>query len=153
MLFARPELYDMLFSKVPKEKIHMSKKILSFQQNHEGVMLRFSDNTTIHGDILVGADGAHSAVRQHLYKTLDKQGLLPKVDSKSMNKGYISLVGTTESLDPSKYPCLADPACEISFVIGDKNTPYTVSHKLCFLIREQQRIRHPTVLTIVTCSS
>ncbi|KAF9297732.1 hypothetical protein BGZ91_010107, partial [Linnemannia elongata] len=52
ILFARPELYDMLFNKIPKEKLHMSKKVLSFQQNHEGVMVRFSDNTSIHGDIL-----------------------------------------------------------------------------------------------------
>ncbi|KAH7058039.1 hypothetical protein BKA57DRAFT_519232 [Linnemannia elongata] len=125
LYFARPELYDMLFKKIPSEKIHMSKKILSFQQNHEGVMLRFSDNTTIHGDILVGADGAHSSVRQHLFKTMDKQGLLPKVDTQSMTKGYISLVGTTDALDPAIYPCLNDPKCEVTFVIGDKNTPYT----------------------------
>ncbi|KAF9114753.1 hypothetical protein BGX30_006492, partial [Mortierella sp. GBA39] len=125
LFFARPELYDMLFKQIPSERIHMSKKILSFQQNHEGVMLRFSDNTTVHGDILVGADGAHSAVRQHLYKTLTKEGLLPKSDTKAMTKGYISLVGTTNELDPAKYPCLTEPKCEVTFVIGDKNTPYT----------------------------
>ncbi|KAG0376821.1 hypothetical protein BGX24_007164 [Mortierella sp. AD032] len=104
ILFARPELYSMLFKQIPKDKIHMSKKVLSFQQNHEGVMLRFGDNSTIHGDILVGADGAHSAVRQHLYKTLDKQGLLPRSDNVEMTRGYISLVGTTDSLDPDRYP-------------------------------------------------
>ncbi|KAG0281194.1 hypothetical protein BGZ95_006020 [Linnemannia exigua] len=125
ILFARPELYDMLFRKIPSNKIHMSKKVLSFQQNHEGVMLRFSDNTTVHGDILVGADGAHSAVRQHLYKTLDKQGLLPKADTKSMNKGYISLVGTTDALDPVKYPGVARKDSESFYIIGDKKTPYS----------------------------
>ncbi|KAF9903441.1 hypothetical protein EC991_003814 [Linnemannia zychae] len=123
--FGRPDLYNMLFKKIPSEKIHMSKKVLSFQQNHEGVMLRFSDNTTVHGDILVGADGTHSSIRQHLYKTLDQQGLLPKEDTKEMSKGYISLVGTTDALDPAKYPCLTQRECEVSFVIGDKNTPYT----------------------------
>ncbi|KAK3839486.1 MAG: hypothetical protein JOS17DRAFT_729270 [Linnemannia elongata] len=125
ILFARPELYDMLFKKIPSEKIQMSKKILSFQQNHEGVMLRFSDNTTTHGDILVGADGAHSAVRQHLYKTLDKQGLLPKADTKDMSRGYISLVGTTGELDPAKFADLEHEECMNMFIIGDKNTPYT----------------------------
>ncbi|KAG0281196.1 hypothetical protein BGZ95_006022 [Linnemannia exigua] len=125
LLFARPALYDMLFKQIPSEKIHMSKKILSFQQNHEGVMLRFSDNTTVHGDILVGADGAHSSVRQHLHMILDQQGLLPKVDLKSMKKGYISLVGTTDTLDTAKYPFLTKPECETAFIIGDKNTPYT----------------------------
>lgn len=89
-------------------------------------MLRFSDNTTLHGDILVGADGAHSSVRQHLYKTMDQQGLLPKSDNKNMNKGYISFLGTTGPLDPAKYPAVLDPACENNFMIGDGATPYTV---------------------------
>ncbi|KAF9105915.1 hypothetical protein BGX29_011031 [Mortierella sp. GBA35] len=51
----------------------MSKSVSSFQQNHEGVMLRFSDNTTVHGGVLVGADGAHSGVRQRLFKALQTQ--------------------------------------------------------------------------------
>ncbi|KAF9279309.1 hypothetical protein BGZ88_012815 [Linnemannia elongata] len=125
VLFARPELHDMLLNKIPKKKLHMSKKVLSFQQNHEGVMIRFSDNTSIHGDILVGADGAHSAVRQHLYKTLEKEGLLPKSDTKPMSKGYISLVGTTNELDPVKYPGVLDEDSEAFYMVGDKDTPYT----------------------------
>ncbi|KAG9070427.1 hypothetical protein KI688_007963 [Linnemannia hyalina] len=124
-LFPRPELHEMLLRKIPTEKMHLSKKILSFQQNHEGVMVRFSDNTTIHGDILVGADGAHSAVRQHLYKTLEKQGLLPKTDNQSMRKGYISLVGTTKELDPERYPDVLKDDCQTYGIIGDGNTPYT----------------------------
>ncbi|KAG0281198.1 hypothetical protein BGZ95_006024 [Linnemannia exigua] len=125
ILFARPELYDMLFKKIPSDKIHMSKKVLSFQQNHEGVMLRFSDNTTVHGDILVGADGAHSSIRQHLYKTLDKEGLLPKADTKAMSKGYISLVGTTEGLDAAKFPGVDREDSDCFYVIGDKKVPYS----------------------------
>ncbi|OAQ29370.1 FAD/NAD(P)-binding domain-containing protein [Linnemannia elongata AG-77] len=125
ILMARPDLYNMLYKLIPPHKIHLSKKVFSFQQNHEGVMLRFSDNTTVHGDILVGADGAHSAVRQHLHKTLDKQGLLSKADTKAMNKGYISLVGTTDELDPAKYPGALEEDSESFYIIGDKKTPYT----------------------------
>ncbi|KAF9900791.1 hypothetical protein EC991_006894 [Linnemannia zychae] len=125
ILFARPELYDMLFKKIPSEKIHLSKKVLSFQQNHEGVMLRFSDNTTVHGDILVGADGAHSSIRQHLYKTLQKEGLLPKSDTKPMSKGYISLVGTTDGLDPAKFAGVDRDDSDCYYVIGDKKVPYS----------------------------
>ncbi|KAF9916735.1 hypothetical protein FBU30_001176 [Linnemannia zychae] len=140
ILLARPELYDMLLKQIPPEKIQLSKKVLSFQQNHEGVMIRFSDNTTIHGDILIGADGAHSAVRQHLYKTLDKEGILPKSDTKEMTKGYISVVGTTEPLDTKKYPGLLKDDSETYFMIGDKNTPYTwvtfsvPGNKICWCV-------------------
>ncbi|KAG0293464.1 hypothetical protein BGZ96_002806 [Linnemannia gamsii] len=125
ILFARLELQDMLFKKIPSSKMHMSKKIVSFQQDAEGVTVRFGDDTTSHGDILVGADGAHSTVRQHLYKSLAKKGILPKTDNKEMSRGYISLVGTTEALDPAKYPGVLDEDSESYFVVGDKDTPYT----------------------------
>lgn len=117
----------MLFRKIPSTKIHLSKKIVSFDQDQDGVTLSFDDNTTARGDILVGADGAHSAVRKHLFKTLLKEGLLPKDDTKEMNKGYVSLVGTTNALDPVRYPGLLEKDSESHYIIGDKKTPYTVS--------------------------
>ncbi|KAF9088614.1 hypothetical protein BGX23_007235 [Mortierella sp. AD031] len=125
LLFARPVLYDLLFNKIPRHKIHLSKKLTTFDQDSDGVVVHFADGSSAKGDILVGTDGAHSGVRQHLYKTLDQQGFLPKVDTESMNKGYISLLGTTDPLDPAKHPQLNNPDCEISFVIGDNTTPYT----------------------------
>ncbi|KAG9061276.1 hypothetical protein KI688_007614 [Linnemannia hyalina] len=128
VLFSRPELHAMLFKKIPKEKLHMSKKIVTLDQDQDGVTVTFDDNTTARGDILVGADGAHSSVRQHLYKTLEKEGLLPKSDTEDTNKGYISLVGTTNALDPVKYPGVLEKESESYFMFGDKDTPYTVSY-------------------------
>jgi 2-polyprenyl-6-methoxyphenol hydroxylase-like FAD-dependent oxidoreductase len=127
ILFSRPELHDLLLKQIPSEKMHMSKKIVSFEQDDDGITLAFGDNSTARGDILVGADGAHSAVRKHLHEVLDKQGLLPKSDTKEMPKGYISLVGTTDALDPAIYPGVLKEDSESYYVIGDKNTPYTVS--------------------------
>ncbi|KAG9061265.1 hypothetical protein KI688_007603 [Linnemannia hyalina] len=126
VLFARPELQDMLFKKIPSEKIHLSKKIVTLDQDQDGVTVTFDDNTTVRGDILVGADGAHSAVRKHLYAILDKERLLPKADTKDMSKGYISLVGTTSSLDPVKYPGVLDEESEGYCMVGNKDTPYTL---------------------------
>ncbi|KAF9097523.1 hypothetical protein BGX23_008601 [Mortierella sp. AD031] len=103
----------------------MSKSVSSFQQNHEGVMLRFSDNTTVHGGVLVGADGAHSGVRQRLFKALQAQGFPSKADTKNMNMGYISLVGTTVPLGPAKYPGLSQPDSVNSYHIGDSSMPYS----------------------------
>ncbi|KAF8945120.1 hypothetical protein BGZ47_003211 [Haplosporangium gracile] len=140
ILFARPELYDLLYRQIPSGKIHFSMKMVSFEQNKEGVTIALGDNTTVRGDILVGADGAHSAVRTHLYKTLNEQGRLPKSDTEAMSVGYISLVGTTDGLDPAKYPCVLRESCNSSFIIGDKKTPYnwctfTVSdNRICWNI-------------------
>ncbi|KAK5827779.1 hypothetical protein F5H01DRAFT_375566 [Linnemannia elongata] len=146
ILFARPELYDLLIRKTPTERLHMSKKIVSFEQDQDGVTVKFGDSTSVRGDILVGADGAHSAVRKHLYKTLGKQGLLPESDNKEMNRGYISLVGTTDELDPVKYPGVLREDSESFYIIGDKNTPYTwvtfavPGNKICWCVVIQMGI-------------
>ncbi|KAF8945125.1 hypothetical protein BGZ47_003216 [Haplosporangium gracile] len=63
----------------------MFSKIASFEQDKEGVAITIGDITTVSGDILIGADGAHNAVRNHLYQTLEKQGLLPKSDTEAMS--------------------------------------------------------------------
>ncbi|KAF9088619.1 hypothetical protein BGX23_007240 [Mortierella sp. AD031] len=126
LMFARPELYTVLLARIPPHKLHMNKKLVSFEQDpHQGVTVHFSDNSTTQGDILVGADGAHSSVRQHLYNGLEKEGLLPKSDTETMNKGYISLLGTTDELDPAQYPGLTDFDSKGTFVIGDGSNPYT----------------------------
>ncbi|KAG0010446.1 hypothetical protein BGZ82_003454, partial [Podila clonocystis] len=79
-IISRPELYDLLFNSVPRERILLGKRILSSIQNQDSVMVRCSDNTSYHGDILVGADGAYSAVRQNLYKSLRVDKVLPASD-------------------------------------------------------------------------
>ncbi|KAK5827748.1 hypothetical protein F5H01DRAFT_101817 [Linnemannia elongata] len=83
VLFARPEMQDMLLKKTPSEKIHLAKKITTLDHNQDGITITFDDNTNARGDILVGADGAHSAVLKHLYATLEKESLLPKADTEA----------------------------------------------------------------------
>lgn len=121
IVFPRPEFYNLLMSRVPREKIHFSKKVMSLEQNKEGVMIRCADGTTYHGDILVGADGAYSAVRQSLYKRLEKHGKLPLSDGNELNKGFICMVGTTNPLDPVKYPGLDSETANINQIIGKNN--------------------------------
>ncbi|KAG0040421.1 hypothetical protein BGZ82_002844 [Podila clonocystis] len=60
-LISRPELYDLLWRQIPRERILLGKKILSFTQNSEIVLVRCSDGSAYYGNILVGADGAYSA--------------------------------------------------------------------------------------------
>ncbi|KAI9235459.1 MAG: hypothetical protein BYD32DRAFT_463423 [Podila humilis] len=91
LIISRPDLHDLLLRQVPKENIHMGKKVLSFEQNDLGVMIRCNDNTSYHGDILVGADGAYSAVRQHLFKVLKTEKLLPAADEGALPFDWICL--------------------------------------------------------------
>ncbi|KAF9343933.1 hypothetical protein BGX26_005012 [Mortierella sp. AD094] len=121
-LFARPKLYDLLLSRVPAERVHYKKKVLSIAYNAEGAMIRCSDGTTYHGDILVGADGANSGVRQSLYKLMQSNGQLPDSDTKALSKGSICMVGTTNPLDPEKYPCVSEPTSILYQMIGEKSS-------------------------------
>ncbi|KAG0044409.1 hypothetical protein BGZ83_010354, partial [Gryganskiella cystojenkinii] len=138
----RPQLMDFLLARVPKEKFHFNKKVLSTIQNDEGAMIRCADGTTYHGDILVGADGAYSAVRQSLYKYLSDKHELPPSDTKDFHKGYTCLVGTTDSLDPEKFPYVTKENMETFQMIG-QGTPYTwtifnvPNNKICWVVTRQ----------------
>ncbi|KAF9994714.1 hypothetical protein BGZ79_000497 [Entomortierella chlamydospora] len=64
IMFSRPDLHKLLLSKIPPNKIHFNKRVLSVGQSDKGVLLRCADGSIYEGDILIGADGAYSAVRQ-----------------------------------------------------------------------------------------
>lgn len=103
----------------------MGKKVMSLLQNENGVMIRCSDNSTYHGDILVGADGAYSAVRQHLFSDLKKKRSLPSSDDAPLPYSFVCLVGQTHSLDPEEFPDLKLERSQF-ITVSSKETPYFV---------------------------
>ncbi|KAG0044899.1 hypothetical protein BGZ83_009832, partial [Gryganskiella cystojenkinii] len=122
--FARAALYDLLLSKIPSDKVHMKKRVLSMTQSEDGVLIRTQDGGVHHGDILIGADGVYSAVRQNLYEMLAKENKLPKSDSQGLDVAYSCLLGTTKALDPEKYPLLKDHQSHFLQVLG-KDKPHS----------------------------
>jgi salicylate hydroxylase len=66
----RSDLHAMLVAAVRQEKadaIHVNSQCVGFKQDQELVTLDLKDGRQIEGDILVGADGIHSAIRQALF--------------------------------------------------------------------------------------
>ncbi|KAI9733942.1 MAG: hypothetical protein M1834_002597 [Cirrosporium novae-zelandiae] len=62
--FHRAYLQQALLEKLPKNIIHLNKKVADVKADEEvGVTVLFADNTSVTGDILLGADGIHSKVR------------------------------------------------------------------------------------------
>ncbi|KAF9583761.1 hypothetical protein BGW38_008607 [Lunasporangiospora selenospora] len=127
------------YSPAQKIKIFMSKKVLSFLQNKDGVMIRCSDNTTYHGELLVGADGAYSGVRQTLYKQMAERGELPRGDDADLPFNSVCLVGQTRPMDPEQFPHLKDDYTWFETTIGE-NKPYawvtftTRSNTICWMV-------------------
>ncbi|KAF9896587.1 hypothetical protein BX616_007163, partial [Lobosporangium transversale] len=96
----------------------MGKKILSTVQGDLGVQIRCSDGSFADGDILVGADGAYSGVRQNLYEQLKKEGKLPSCDDKALPYSCVCLVGQSSPMDPSVVPELTNPLCHYKNIVA-----------------------------------
>ncbi|KAF9087144.1 hypothetical protein BGX29_001006 [Mortierella sp. GBA35] len=123
-MVARPHLYDLLLRQVPKERFHMSKKVLSTHQGGNGVLIRCADGSEHEGDILVGADGAYSAVRQNMYAHLKKENMLPHSDGLPLPFLNVCLVGQTRPLDPSEFPDVEKPDSQVHNIMS-KDRPYS----------------------------
>ncbi|KAF9584851.1 hypothetical protein BGW38_004941 [Lunasporangiospora selenospora] len=122
LIIARRDFCGILSAHVPQSKIHYNKRVLEIRQNVGEVIVQCSDRSTHHCDILVGADGAYSAVRQCLHQELSARGLLPKQDLMPMGYQYDCLVGVTEPLDPHLIPSLTDKFSDFQTVLSKDST-------------------------------
>ncbi len=66
VLTAWERVYRLLRDAVPTANYHRGKAFSSFEQNAGEVIVRFADGESIAADLLVGADGIRSVVRQQL---------------------------------------------------------------------------------------
>ncbi|KAF9095596.1 hypothetical protein BGX29_008959 [Mortierella sp. GBA35] len=123
-IVTRPILYDLIRKQLPSHKILLGKRILGISEEDDKVTVQAADNIVYNGDIIVGADGAYSAVRQRLYERLRVDGKLPVSDQEDLPFSCTCLVGQTTPLDPEEFPVLKEPFCQFLTVLGE-NKPYT----------------------------
>ncbi len=63
----RADLLDVLGASLPKEMIKLGARCVSVEANDHVASARFTDGSEIEADIIIGADGIHSAVRTSLF--------------------------------------------------------------------------------------
>ncbi|KAF9188238.1 hypothetical protein BGZ49_003962 [Haplosporangium sp. Z 27] len=127
-IFARPNFYNILRRRVPAQYISFKKKVLKTEEKEGKVVIYCSDNTSYTGDIVVGADGAYSGVRQNMYKQMDAKGILCKSDMEDFSINYITMVGVATPPNPEKYPQLKDKHASFNQIIyGDGANCYVIT--------------------------
>lgn len=137
ILFARPMMYQLLLSQIPSERLHLNKRIASTSQNDKEVSIECEDGTTYKGDILVGADGAYSKVRQSLYEALAKESLLPESDKEQLSVGHVCMVGTTKELPHDHFgTALSEPFSRFERIMM-QGTPHSVT---CFVHGRERKV-------------
>jgi 2-polyprenyl-6-methoxyphenol hydroxylase-like FAD-dependent oxidoreductase len=63
----RPDLLAVLASALPGGIVHLGHRCVGLQQSESGAAVTFADGLTVNADVVVGADGIHSTVRELLF--------------------------------------------------------------------------------------
>lgn len=63
----RAALVDVLAGALPSGTLHLGKRLASFEQTAQGVVARFADGDEVRGDLIIGADGIRSVLREQLF--------------------------------------------------------------------------------------
>jgi salicylate hydroxylase len=63
---ARADLLRELLAPIPRENMHVNKKLVAIDEAPAGLLLKFEDGTSTTVDVLLGADGIFGFVRGHV---------------------------------------------------------------------------------------
>ncbi|KAJ9363500.1 hypothetical protein C8Q69DRAFT_178943 [Paecilomyces variotii] len=95
---ARRDVIRILYENLKdKSRVHPNQRVKNISSTKSGVTVTTEDGSTWTGDIVVGADGVRSAVRQEMWRIAreDKSDLLGEEDAKSMSSTYSCIFGSS----------------------------------------------------------
>ncbi|KAG0338359.1 hypothetical protein BG004_007261 [Podila humilis] len=138
-VISRPELYTILRGNIPSHQVITGKRVLSFTQDDNGVKVRCADNSLYYADMIVGADGAYSAIRQNMFKDPEVAPTLSAADKGSLPFQCICLVGQTTPLDPQDFPHLDARFSQFNSILAETTmctwvTATTAQNTVCWMM-------------------
>lgn len=77
----RQRVLEKLYSKLGdhQDRVLVNKKTINVENLLDGVRVHCADGSVYEGDLVVGADGVRSIVRQSMWKTMEEHGLQTEV--------------------------------------------------------------------------
>ncbi len=63
----RADLVDMLAKALPADVVHTGHRCTGFERHGDVALVTFENGAAAEGDVVIGADGIHSALRQHVF--------------------------------------------------------------------------------------
>ncbi|KAG0002698.1 hypothetical protein BGZ80_009618 [Entomortierella chlamydospora] len=124
-LAPRSEFCQIILSHLPPHKVQWGRYVLDIVNGNGGVQCRCANGQVEQGDILVGADGAHSAVRQNLYRSLREKNMLPKPDMEPLKFTLNAIMGLTDPMDLEQFPNAGAQFCDVDIIVG-KDAYFTI---------------------------
>ena len=95
--FDRQLFLEILYTKLGEnqDRVHTSKKVVKVEHLPTKVLVHCADQSVIEGDIVVGADGVRSTVRQEMWRHMESIGLEKEVKKEKasmldLERGFIA---------------------------------------------------------------
>jgi salicylate hydroxylase len=79
--FHRARFLSALEQDLPRDRIHFGKRLTSYEEADDKVILHFKDGSTATCDVLVAADGIKSTVRSQMLQTAAKEKNMPELEN------------------------------------------------------------------------
>lgn len=83
---------------IPAENVEFSKRLVKIVQREGDNMLHFADGETVRANVVVGADGIQSVVRDHVLQPLFPDEVLPMYADSYAYRAVISMNEAKEIL-------------------------------------------------------
>ncbi|KAI8065539.1 FAD binding domain-containing protein, partial [Gongronella butleri] len=117
----RQLLLQLMYGAVPeKSKLLSNKKVKVIQETKDGVIIETTDGAVYQGDMVIGADGVHSIVRDHIFNAIGEEKALK--EKKRMTATYSCIYGISDPVPGVK------PG-ENHIVFGNRSSFFVVAGK------------------------
>lgn len=160
----RGDLHELMVSTLDQERLHFNKRLVDVDDSGEKVNLSFADGTTSQVDLVIGADGVNSCIRE---KLLGQEA--PTYSGWVAHRAIIS-AEKLKAYDLDFEACVKwwseDRHMMVYFVTGDEKEYYYVTgvpepewnHGTSFVDSSREEMRaafdgyHPTVQALIDCT-